>query len=181
MPNDFNTPVIDEFRANQGRVGGWFAGARLVLLTTTGARTGAPHTTPLGYLPDGDRILVIGSAGGADRHPQWYRNLVAEPRVTVETGTATYEATAVVLTGGERDTVFARAVADDPGWGDYQARTDRILPVVALTADVSGARGADRFAPGAPREAYVEGIVGVAQRGDEEKAEFFLRHDTFWL
>ncbi|MFJ3228942.1 nitroreductase/quinone reductase family protein [Streptomyces sp. NPDC086783] len=133
MPNPFNQQIIDEFRANGGRVGGPFEGARLLLLTTTGARTGAPHTTPVGYYPDGGgRVLVIASAGGSPRHPDWYRNLVADPRVKVETGVFTYEAEAEVLTGEERDEVFARAVDADPGWADYQARTERVIPVVAL-------------------------------------------------
>ncbi len=132
MPLDFNKHVIEEFRANQGRVGGPFEGGRLLLLTTVGARSGAPHTTPLGYLPDGDRVLVIASAGGAPRHPAWYHNLVANPRVTVESGVFTYEADAVVLSGAERDQAFARAAEADPGWAAYQAKTSRILPVVAL-------------------------------------------------
>ncbi|MEJ3746837.1 nitroreductase/quinone reductase family protein [Actinomycetes bacterium KLBMP 9797] len=135
MSNDFNAPVIEEFRANGGRVGGWFEGGRLVLLTTTGARSGKPHTVPLGYLPDGGkRILVIASAGGAPHHPAWYHNLVAHPVVTVEDGTFTYEATAAVLTGEERDRAFARAVETDPGWAGYEARSGRALPVVALAA-----------------------------------------------
>ncbi|MGK5629325.1 nitroreductase/quinone reductase family protein [Streptomyces sp. URMC 123] len=139
MPNDFNQQVIEEFRANGGRVGGPFEGGRLLLLTTTGARTGKPHTTPVGYLPDGgERVLVIASAGGAPRHPDWFRNLLAHPRVTVEDGVFTYEADAEVLEGEERDAAFARAVESDPGWAEYQARTDRIIPVVALTEAMSG-------------------------------------------
>lgn len=135
MPNDFNAPVIEEFRANRGRVGGWFEGARLLLLTTTGARSGRPHTVPLGYLPDGgDRVLVIASAAGAPQHPAWYHNLVADPVGTVEDGVFTYEAKATVLTGEERDRAFARAVEADPGWAEYQAKTTRVLPVVALAA-----------------------------------------------
>ncbi|MFV0129983.1 nitroreductase/quinone reductase family protein [Streptomyces sp. HMX112] len=135
MPNDFNTQVIEEFRANNGRVGGWFEGARLLLLTTTGARSGAPHTTPVGYLPDGgERVLVIASAAGAPKHPAWFHNLRANPRVTVEDGVFTYEADATVLEGAERDSAFARAVAADPGWAEYQARTERVIPVVALSA-----------------------------------------------
>ncbi|HEX2131392.1 MAG TPA: nitroreductase/quinone reductase family protein [Actinophytocola sp.] len=131
--HDFNQQVIDEFRANDGRVGGYFENARLILLTTTGARTGARHTTPLGYLPDGtERIVVIGSAGGAPRHPAWFHNLVADPKVTVEDGIFTYEAEATVLTGPERDELFARAVEADPGWADYETRSGRTLPVVAL-------------------------------------------------
>lgn len=158
MPNDFNTRVIDEFRANRGRVGGYFEGARLLLLTTSGARSGRPHTTPLGYLPDGGgRVLVIASAGGAPRHPAWFRNLLADPVVTVEDGTFTYEATATVLTGPERDSAFARAVEADPGWGEYQAKTTRVLPVVALTE-----------IPGPPR-------MGVTSMGGALR----LIHDAF--
>ncbi|MET9804817.1 nitroreductase/quinone reductase family protein [Streptomyces sp. NPDC006368] len=133
MPNDFNQQVIDEFRAHHGRVGGWFEGARLLLLTTTGARSGTPHTTPVGYYPDGDgRVLVIASAGGAPKHPAWFHNLVAQPRVTVENGVFTYEADATVLEGDERDRAFARAVEADAGWAEYQAKTSRVIPVVAL-------------------------------------------------
>lgn len=133
MPNPFNQQIIDEFRAHHGRVGGPFEGARLLLLTTTGARTGDPHTTPVGYLPDGDgNVLVIASAGGAPQHPDWYRNLLAEPRVTVESGAFTYEAEAVVLAGEERDRAFARAVESEPGWAEYQKKTERVIPVVAL-------------------------------------------------
>jgi deazaflavin-dependent oxidoreductase (nitroreductase family) len=133
LPNDFNQQVIDEFRANHGRVGGYFEGARLLLLTTTGARTGGRHTTPVGYLPDGgDRVLVIASAAGAPRHPAWFHNLVANSQVTVESGAFTYEARAVVLTGEERDRAFARAVEADPGWAAYQEKTERVIPVVAL-------------------------------------------------
>lgn len=132
MSIDFNQQIIAEFRANSGRVGGPFEGARLVLLTTTGARSGARHTTPLGYLPDGDRILVIASAGGAPSHPDWFHNAVAHPQVTVEDGTFTYDAQAVVLEGAERDRVFARAAEFEPGWAAYQAETTRTIPVVAL-------------------------------------------------
>ncbi|MFC0506078.1 nitroreductase/quinone reductase family protein [Micromonospora costi] len=133
MPKNANQQIIDEFRANGGRVGGPFAGGRLILLTTTGARSGAPHTTPLGYLPDeGGRILVIASAGGAPRHPDWFHNILADPHVTVEDGIFTYPARAAVLTGAERDTVFARAAEADPGWAAYQAKTSRVIPVVAL-------------------------------------------------
>lgn len=141
MPNDFNQPVIDEFRANRGRMTGYFEGARLLLLTTTGARTGTPHTTPVGYLPDGDRVLVIASAAGSDRHPDWFRNLVAHPQVTVESGTFTYEARAEVLTGAERDRLFARAVEADAGWATYQEKTDRVIPVVALHSLAQGGPG----------------------------------------
>jgi deazaflavin-dependent oxidoreductase (nitroreductase family) len=103
-----------------------------LLLTTTGARSGQPRTAILGYYPDGNRVLVVGSAGGRPRHPAWYHNLLAKPDVTVDVGIFTYPATAVVLRGAERDEVFARLVEADPGWGEYQAGTTRIIPVVAL-------------------------------------------------
>jgi deazaflavin-dependent oxidoreductase (nitroreductase family) len=103
-----------------------------LLLTTTGARTSQQHTAILDYYPDGDRVLVVGSAGGGPKHPDWYHNLVANPEVTVETGLSTYPATAVVLRDGERDEVFARLVEADRGWGEYQSKTTRTIPVVAL-------------------------------------------------
>ncbi|TQJ74907.1 nitroreductase/quinone reductase family protein [Streptomyces sp. SLBN-31] len=133
MPNDFNQQVIDEFRANKGRLTGYFAKARLLLLTTTGARTGTPHTTPVGYLPDGaGRVLVIASAGGSDRHPDWYHNLLAHPQVDVDSGVFRYRARAVVLDGEKREQAWARAVEADAGWAAYQRKTDRLIPVVAL-------------------------------------------------
>ncbi|MFD5075459.1 nitroreductase/quinone reductase family protein [Streptomyces sp. NPDC058371] len=151
-PNPFNQQVIDEFRANGGRVGGYFEGARLLLLTTTGARTGTRHTTPVAYYPDGgDQVLVIASAGGAPQHPDWFHNLVADPRVTVENGVFTYEAEAVVLTGTKRDELFARAVEADPGWAEYQAKTERVIPVVALREIPRG--GPPNFTASSPGEA----------------------------
>lgn len=159
MPMDFNRQVIEEFRANGGRVGGPFEGGRLLLLTTTGARSGARHTTPLGYLPNGDgRVLVIASAGGAPRHPAWYHNLLADPRVTVEAGVFTYEARAVVLEGDERDRAFARAAEADPGWSEYQAKTDRVLPVVALEEIPSGPPNITAASPGAALKAVHDGF-----------------------
>ncbi|GAB3403433.1 nitroreductase/quinone reductase family protein [Flindersiella endophytica] len=142
MPN-FNQQIIDEFRANAGEVGGPFEGGRLLLLTTTGARTGAKHTTPLAYLPDSaERVLVIGSAAGSDKHPDWYHNLLADPRAVIETGLFTYDAKATVLTGAERDQAFARAAEANPGWAAYQAKTSRVIPVVALAqAGGGGPRG----------------------------------------
>ncbi|MGW3035711.1 nitroreductase/quinone reductase family protein [Streptomyces sp. NPDC001178] len=139
---DFNQQVIDEFRAHHGRVGGPFEGGRLLLLTTTGARTGTPHTTPVAYFPDGgERVLVIASAAGSPKHPDWYHNLLAHPRVTVESGVFTYEAEAVVLAGEEREQAWARAVEADAGWAEYQRKTERIIPVVALQAITEGGPG----------------------------------------
>ncbi len=132
----FNQSVIDEFRANSGRVGGPFEGSELVLLTTTGARSGKPHTVPLGFVrqeaADGGHLLVIGSAAGADRHPAWYHNLLAHPLVEVETGAETYEAVAVPAEGARREALFAHVVRAEPGYGAYQEQTARPIPVVAL-------------------------------------------------
>lgn len=130
--SSFNQNVIEEFRANAGKVGGPFEGAQLLLLTTTGARSGKPHTVPLGFLRDGGTPLVVASAAGADRHPAWYHNLLARPLVQVETGTEEYEAVAVPAAGARRDELFAQVVRAEPGYGEYQGRTARVIPVVAL-------------------------------------------------
>jgi deazaflavin-dependent oxidoreductase (nitroreductase family) len=125
----YNDPIIAEFRANGGRVGGMFAGVDLLLLTTTGARTGTPRTSPVGYAHDGARILVFATNNGQDRQPDWYRNLCADPDVTVELGSDTFPAYAVPLEGEERDRLFT---AQGAALAAYQARTDRVIPVVAL-------------------------------------------------
>jgi deazaflavin-dependent oxidoreductase (nitroreductase family) len=139
--NAFQRQVIEEFRANQGRVGGPFEGADLVLLTTIGARTGAERTSPLGVLTIDGTPVVVASAMGADRHPAWFHNLLRHPVVTVETGAETYEAVAVAPTGAERDALFAKVVAQEPGFGDYQGRTSRRIPVVTLTRIDAGRAG----------------------------------------
>ncbi|MEO3768121.1 nitroreductase/quinone reductase family protein [Streptomyces sp. B8F3] len=138
-PAEFNRRVIEEFRANGGRVGGMFEGAPLVLLTTTGARSGTRRTNPVVYLRDGARLLVFGSNGGADHHPAWYHNLLAHPRVTVEIrdadapgGTVAYEADAVPLPAAERDRVYAVQAGLDPAFAAYERGTARTIPVVAL-------------------------------------------------
>lgn len=128
----FNAALIDEFRANEGKVGGNFEGRPVLLLTTTGAKSGRKFTQPLVYLPDGDRLLIFASKAGAPTNPDWYHNLVANPTVTVELGSDTYEATATVITGEERDRLYARQVEAMPGFGDYQAKTTRVIPVIAL-------------------------------------------------
>lgn len=132
MPDDWNTKIIEEFRANKGRVGGPFEGAPMVLLTTTGARTGRPHTTPLVPLEDGDHLYVFASMAGAPKHPAWYFNLLAHPEVTVERGTETYRAKAEVITGEQRDTLFARQAALRPPFAEYQQKTTRKIPVIEL-------------------------------------------------
>jgi F420H(2)-dependent quinone reductase len=122
-----NRKVIEEYRANQG------AGGRpLLLLTTTGARTGKPRTTPMMYVPDGDRLLVIASNAGAPKHPDWYHNVVANPDVTVEVDAERYEATAEVPSGAERDRLFDGIVAKYPFFADHQAGVNRTIPVVVL-------------------------------------------------
>ncbi|PWK70398.1 deazaflavin-dependent oxidoreductase (nitroreductase family) [Streptomyces sp. CG 926] len=132
--SSFNHTVIEEFRANAGQVGGPFEGSELILLTTTGARSGKPHTVPLGLAREGGagELFVVASAAGADRHPAWYHNLLARPLVEVETGSERYEAVAVPAQGARRDELFAWIVRAEPGYGEYQARTRRVLPVVAL-------------------------------------------------
>ncbi|NUW35304.1 nitroreductase family deazaflavin-dependent oxidoreductase [Nonomuraea sp. SMC257] len=132
MANDFNQQVIDEFRANGGKVGGMFEGAPLVLLTTTGRKSGKQVTTPVMYLKDGERVIVIASYAGADHHPAWYLNLVAHPEATAEIGTETYHAKAEVVEGEERDRLYARMVEQAPGFAEYQEKTERRIPVVAL-------------------------------------------------
>ncbi|WP_306369173.1 nitroreductase/quinone reductase family protein [Nocardiopsis sp. CC223A] len=135
---DFNRPVVAEFRANGGRVGGMFEGGDLLLLTTVGARSGRETTSPLGYVRADGRLFVVASAGGSDRHPAWYHNLLVHPMVRVELGTEEFEAVAVPAEGEDRDRLFAEAVRAAPGYGDYQAGTDRVLPVVVLEPAVAG-------------------------------------------
>jgi deazaflavin-dependent oxidoreductase (nitroreductase family) len=129
---DFNQQIIQEFRDNAGKVGGMFEGTGLVLLTTVGARSGKRRTSPVGYARDGDRILVFASNAGQPKHPDWYHNLLANPQVTVETGTKTFAAIAVPLHGEERDRLYAEQGKRVPDYANYQVQTDRVIPVVAL-------------------------------------------------
>ncbi|MET8002461.1 nitroreductase family deazaflavin-dependent oxidoreductase [Nonomuraea glycinis] len=129
---DFNKKIIEEFRANAGVVGGPFEGATLVLLTTTGAKSGKRTTSPTMYFQDGDRYFIIASNGGADHHPAWYHNLLATPQATAEIGTETFEVKATVIEGEERDTLYAKAVQIAPGFAEYEAKTTRRIPVLAL-------------------------------------------------
>jgi deazaflavin-dependent oxidoreductase (nitroreductase family) len=131
--NDFNTGIIEEFRANKGVVGGPFEGAPLVLLTTMGAKSGQRRTNPLATLSEGGRLYVFASKGGAPTNPDWYLNVVAHPEVEVEYGDERFTAVAKVVTGAERDRLFAAQVAKMPGFGEYQERTGgRVIPVVEL-------------------------------------------------
>jgi len=133
--SDWNTKIIEEFRANEGRVGGSFQGAPMLLLTTTGRRTGERRTNPMMYLADGDRLLVFASKGGAPTNPDWYHNLVTNPEVTVEVGTESYQAHATALHGDERDRLYAEQSSRYPGFAEYQRNTSRVIPVVALVRD----------------------------------------------
>src|SRR5262245_10822248 len=130
--SDHNRHVIAEFRAKAGKVGGPFEGRPLLLLTTTGAKSGQPRTSPLVYTTDGDRLVVIASKGGAPTNPAWYHNLRANPEVTLEVGTERFPARATVATGQERERLFAAQAALMPGFADYQRKTTRQLPVVTF-------------------------------------------------
>jgi deazaflavin-dependent oxidoreductase (nitroreductase family) len=133
MMNDYNRQIIEEFRANEGKVGGPFEGVPLLLLITTGAKSGKPRINPLAYHIDGERLVVLASKAGAPTNPDWYRNLVAHPDVSVEVGTERFEARATVVEGAQRDELYAKRVAVMPNFAEYQAMTTRTIPVVVLT------------------------------------------------
>lgn len=137
MPDlqEYNRQLIEEFRASRDQPGGPMPGRPLVLLTTTGAKSGRRRTTPMMYIPDGDRLLVVASNAGAPRDPDWYRNLVAHPHATVEVGAETYDARAVVLEGAEREQLWTRITAQYPFFAEHQAKVTRQIPVVALERD----------------------------------------------
>ena len=131
--SDYDAAIIEEFRANAGRLGGSWEGRDLLLLTTTGRKSGRPHTKPMVYTRDGDRLLVYASKGGAPSHPDWYLNLAAEPHVVVEVGPDRYDAIATPLEGEARDREFAAQAERNPVFADYERKTSRVIPVVALT------------------------------------------------
>lgn len=130
--NDWNRTIIEEFRSNDGKVGGPFEGATLVLLHTTGAKSGAERVNPLVSLTEEGRLYVFASKAGADTDPDWYRNLSAHPAVTVELGTETFRATAVEVTGAERDRIFGIQKERAPGFAEYEEKTTRVIPVIEL-------------------------------------------------
>jgi deazaflavin-dependent oxidoreductase (nitroreductase family) len=130
--NDWNRQIIQEFRANGGKVGGPFAGVPLLLLTTTGAKSGQQRINPLTYLLDGERLFIFAAKGGSPTNPDWYHNLVAHPHVIVEVGAEQFEATAVPVSGEERDQIYAREVQVHPGAADYEKKTTRKIPVMEL-------------------------------------------------
>lgn len=136
MMNDFNTQVIDEFRANEGRLSGPFEGAPMVLVHHVGRRTGTAHVSPMMYLPGEDGVIyVFASKGGAPTHPDWYRNLVAAGSAEVEVGVETYAVDVTEETGAERDRIYAEQASRYPGFAEYAEKTAgiRTIPVLRLT------------------------------------------------
>lgn len=128
----WNERIIEEFRAHEGRIGGQFEGAPLLLLHTTGARTGLDRTNPMMFLSEQGRIFVFASRAGADTNPDWFHNLLANPRVEVEMGRDRFAADAKPITGSERDRIYAIQAERYPGFAGYQANTTRVIPVVEL-------------------------------------------------
>lgn len=137
--SDFNQNVIAEFRANGGKVNGYFANTPLLLLTTTGAKSGQPRVNPLAYITDGDRIIIIASKGGAPTNPDWYYNLLANPVATVELGSESFQVRASVVEEPERTHLYAKVVEKMPGFGEYQSKTSRKIPLFALERVKAGA------------------------------------------
>jgi deazaflavin-dependent oxidoreductase (nitroreductase family) len=126
--SNWNRQIIEEFRTNGGKVGGPYEGASLLLLTTRGKRSGKPRTTPLGYQPDGERLIVVASFMGAPKHPDWYLNLVAHPQVTVEVGKETFNALATIVERSEREGLLEQW----PEVNEHQAGITREIPFVKL-------------------------------------------------
>jgi deazaflavin-dependent oxidoreductase (nitroreductase family) len=133
MMSDWNKKIIEEFRANEGKVGGYFKQTPLLLLHTTGAKSNKPRLNPAAYIMDGDRYIIIASKGGAPTNPDWYYNVVAHPEVSVEVGTEHFKAKAEVAVEPERSRLFAKMVEANPGFAEYEQKTTRVLPVVILT------------------------------------------------
>ncbi len=130
---DYNAQTIEEFRKNHGKVGGWFEGAPLLLIHTFGRRTGKHRVNPVMYLKDGERYLVFASKGGSDTHPDWFLNLMAHPDVQIEVGDDTIDIRAEEVTGAEHDTLYGRQATLYPQFAEYQRKTKRLIPVIALT------------------------------------------------
>ena len=130
--NEWNKAIIKEFRENDGEVGGQFKNMDVLLLHTTGAKSGLERINPVAYLADGDRYVVIASKGGAPSNPDWYYNILAHPQVNVEVGTEQFPVQATVAEEQERTELYAKMVAINPGFGEYEKNTDRVIPVVIL-------------------------------------------------
>jgi len=131
--NERNIGIVDEFRANKGRVGGPFEGKTLLLLHNKGAKSGQERINPVAYVKDGDRYVVIASKGGAPTNPDWYYNLLANPLVTIEVGTDKFQARASVAEEPERTRLYNKMVEMMPGFDDYRRKTTRVIPVITLT------------------------------------------------
>ena len=131
--DQINRQVVDEFRANGGKVGGPFAGSDLILLTTVGAKSGQPRVSPLVYFEVDGRILIAGSFGGSPKAPAWVHNLRAQAKVRAEIGTESFDAEAHELPPGERDALYPRVVEKAPQFGEYQAKTSRAIPLFEIT------------------------------------------------
>jgi deazaflavin-dependent oxidoreductase (nitroreductase family) len=130
--SDWNKAIIEEFRANDGQVGGHFANMPLLLLHTIGAKSGLPRINPVAYVTDGDRFVVVASKAGAPTNPDWYYNVVAHPDVKVEVGKKELTVRAAVASEPERTRLFGKMVAQNPGFASYQQKTTRVIPVVTL-------------------------------------------------
>lgn len=129
---DFNSRIVAEFRANGGKVGPPFEGATLLLLTTTGAKSGQPRLAPLAYLRIDDMMVIVGSKAGSDTNPDWVHNLRANPSARIEVGTDAYDVVARELSLDQRNAVYPRIVAAAPGFGEYQEKTNRVIPLFEL-------------------------------------------------
>lgn len=131
--NDWNKKIIEEFRVNEGKVGGYFENMPLLLLHTTGAKSGQARINPVAYVKDDDKLVVVASKSGDPTNPDWYYNLVAHPDVTVEIGTEQFNAQATVTEEPKRTELFAKMVAQNPGFAEYETKTTRTIPVITLT------------------------------------------------
>jgi len=133
IQNDRNRSIIEEFRGNAGKVGGFFTGKTLLILHTIGAKSGQEKVNPVAYTTDGDRLVIIASKGGAPTNPGWYYNILANPRLSVEVGTETIQVQAAVAVEPERTRLYNKMVEMMPGFGDYRQKTTRVIPVIILT------------------------------------------------
>jgi deazaflavin-dependent oxidoreductase (nitroreductase family) len=137
-PTDFNARIIDEFHANEGRVGGMFEGLPLLLLHHTGARSGKSRVNPLAYQSDGGRYVVFASKAGAPANPDWYHNLKAHPNVRIEVGSDTIDVLAGEATGDERERLYRAQAERVPQFAEYERKTERAIPVIVLTPTKTG-------------------------------------------
>ncbi|GAY13841.1 nitroreductase family deazaflavin-dependent oxidoreductase [Mycobacterium sp. shizuoka-1] len=131
--NEFNKGIVDEFRSNAGVVGGPFEGRPLLLLHTTGAKSGQPRLAPLAYFEIDGTLIIVGSKAGADTNPDWVHNLRANPQAHIEIGTDSYDVVAREMSREQRDELYPTIVAEAPGFGEYQAKTSRVIPLFELT------------------------------------------------